>query len=103
VITHEDAIVAASVLIRGRPTSALASLAVAPSYRQRGLGRWLVADAIARSRRADAAWLSLEVDCSNAGAVRLYRRQGFGTLRRFCEEGVRRLELVRRLGGARGR
>jgi len=102
VLTCGAAIVGASVMVLARPTSVLASLAVAPTHRQRGLGRWLLREAVRRSNEFGAAWLSLEVDRSNAAARRLYEREGFGTLRRFEEDGVGRLELLRRLGGRLG-
>jgi len=103
VMTHGGAIVAASVLVLTHPVSVLASLAVAPTYRRHGLGKRLLVDAINHAERSRAAWLSLEVDRSNEPARRLYRREGFGILRRFYEDGMGRLELVRRLGGRHGR
>jgi ribosomal-protein-alanine N-acetyltransferase len=102
VIERDGAVVAASVLIPDVPRACLASIAVAPEWRRRGLGHALVRDAIARARAASARWLSLEVDRANRGAVGLYRRQGFAVARRFWEDGRWRQEMLRRLGGARG-
>ncbi len=102
VVEEDAAVVAASVLLLAAPVSWLASLAVHPDRRLRGLGRALLRDALVRARAASARWLSLEVDRSHRAAVGLYRREGFGVLRRFREEGRWRQEMVRRLGGTRG-
>ena len=94
-------IVAAMVLLLDRPVSSLASIAVHPGFRRRGLGRALLCEAERRARTAGALGLSLEVDRSNRSAVLLYRREGFGVLRRFREDGRWRLEMLRRLGRCR--
>jgi [ribosomal protein S18]-alanine N-acetyltransferase len=102
VVEVDGILAAASVLLSAAPVSCLASLAVDPAWRRRGLARHLVRDALDRTRAASASWLSLEVDCSHAAAVTLYRQEGFGVLRRFREDGRWRQEMVRRLGGRRG-
>jgi len=102
VLAGAGGILAASVLLPAAPVSCLASLAVHPWHRRTGWGRVLLRDAVARARAASARWLSLEVDRVNRGAVALYRREGFGVLRRFREDGRWRQEMVRRLGGGRG-
>lgn len=91
-------LVGAMVLLPWAPVASLASLAVAPSWRHRGLGRGLLLEALQRSRAAGLRWLSLEVDADNSAAIRLYRREGFGVLRRFMEAERRRLEMLHRLG-----
>ncbi len=102
VLAGASGILAASVLLPAAPVSCLASLAVHPWYRRTGWGTVLLRDAVTRARAASARWLSLEVDRVNRGAVALYRREGFGVLRRFREDGRWRQEMVRRLGGGRG-
>lgn len=102
VIERDGAIAAASVLILDAPRACLASIAVAPEWRRRGLGDALMRDAIAHARAASARWLSLEVDRANRSAIELYRREGFAVSRRFWEDGRWRQEMLRRLGGARG-
>lgn len=102
VLTLAQEVIAASALLPAAPVSFLASLAVHPEHRRRGLGRLLLCDALARARNASARWLSLEVDRENRGAVAMYQREGFGVLRRFQEEGRWRQEMVRRLGGTSG-
>jgi ribosomal-protein-alanine N-acetyltransferase len=102
VVEADDAVAAASVLLLAAPVSWLASLAVHPQWRRRGLGRSLVRDAMTRSRVASARWLLLEVDRSHRAAVALYRGERFGLLRRFREEGRWRQEMLRRLGGVCG-
>jgi ribosomal-protein-alanine N-acetyltransferase len=102
VLAQRAEVVAASVLLPAAPVSWLASLAVRPTCRRRGLGRTLLRRALLDARGASARWLSLEVDRVNRGAVRLYREEGFGPVRRFREEGRRRQEMVHRLGRGRG-
>ena len=101
VLAEGQEIAAVSVLLPAAPVSWLASVAVRPSHRRRGLGRALLRDAVARARAASARWLSLEVDRANRVAVDLYLREGFGPLRRFREDGRWRQEMVRRLGSRR--
>ncbi len=101
VLAGRGQVIATSVLLPAAPVSWLASLAVHPAWRRKGLARLLLQDALARSRDASAKWLSLEVDRVNRFAVQLYRKEGFGLLRRFREEGRWRQEMVHRLGGSR--
>ncbi|MFC0598524.1 GNAT family N-acetyltransferase [Streptomyces palmae] len=56
---------------------AIRDIAVAPAHRGRGMGRGLMAQALAygRSRGARTAWL--EVTDLNAPAIRAYQRMGF--------------------------
>lgn len=96
-------LLAAAVLLPLPPVASLASLAVRPRWRRRGLGAALVAEAIERARSAAVGWVSLEVDAAEADAIRLYRRAGFGLLRRFREDGFLRLGMVRRLRRGRRR
>lgn len=102
VLTEDGWVIAASVLLPAAPVSWLASLAVRPGSRRRGLGRALLRKALLAARTASARWLSLEVDRANRVAVGLYRREGFGTVRRFREDGRSRLEMVHRVGRGRG-
>lgn len=96
-------LVAVSVLLPGAPRAYLASLAVAPVWRRRGLGRLLLHDAVSGASAAGARWLLLEVDADNRDAQRLYRSDGFVVTRRFREDGRARLGMARRLGTRRGR
>ncbi len=102
-LVHEQdgRLAAAMVLVEAVPVAYLASVAVDAAYRRRGLGRALVREAVRRSATAGARWLSLEVDSDNASALRLYRDEGFGVLRRFVEDGRHRLEMIRRLARPR--
>lgn len=95
-----EQLVGAMVLLLWPPVAQLSSVAVHPAYRGRGLGSFLLAEAIARARRANCRWVALEVD-RESPAVRLYRRFGFGVVRRFTEDGIPRLEMLRRLGARR--
>lgn len=98
VVRHESQLAAASVLLLAAPVASLASIAVHPSFRRRGIGTLLTRDAIHRARGAVAQWLSLEVDADNGTARALYRREGFSVVRRFIEDGRPRIEMWRRLG-----
>lgn len=53
------------------------NLAVAPARRRRGLGRRLVAEALARGRARAAEKCWLEVRASNQAALEFYRALGF--------------------------
>jgi len=53
------------------------NLAVAPAQRRRGLGRRLVAEALARGRARGAERSWLEVRASNQTALEFYRALGF--------------------------
>ncbi len=53
------------------------NLAVAPAQRRRGLGRRLVAEALARGRARGAGQCWLEVRASNQTALAFYRALGF--------------------------
>ena len=63
----------------------------------RGIGTWLLHDVLQRARAAGARFLALEVDLVNRGARALYRREGFGVVRRFREDGRWRIEMHRRV------
>jgi ribosomal protein S18 acetylase RimI-like enzyme len=78
------------------PPAHLASFAVHPAFRRRGLGRHLLLGVLDEARSA-ARRLHLEVDAGNTWALRLYRGCGFVALRRFTEGGRARLEMVHRL------
>lgn len=90
---------AAAVVLPGCPESLLASLAVHPDFRRRGVARALLDDALRRSRQAGAHWLTLQVDRDNEAAVVLYRSAGFVVTRRFREGGRPRFEMRRPLVG----
>lgn len=59
------------------------NLAVDPDYRNRGIGRELVAQLIKRLKENEVTCLTLEVRVSNTPAVNLYNSLG------FCEVGRR--------------
>ncbi len=58
----------------------IATVAVEPSRRRRGLGRALVGELLARGRAGGARRASLEVRATNAAARALYAGLGFRTL-----------------------
>lgn len=98
VVRGGGSVVAAAVLLPATPVSSLASIAVHPAWRRRGLGMALLDDAIGLTRRAGSRWLSLNVDRDHVAARRLYRRKGFGVAVRLSGDGIPRLEMLKRLG-----
>jgi ribosomal-protein-alanine N-acetyltransferase len=97
VIRTRQVIIGATVLLPAQPVSSLASIAVHPAWRQRGLGLALLDDAIRLARATGARWFSLNVDQGQTVAVGMYRKRGFGASLRYVEDGIPRLEMVRRL------
>ena len=62
----------------GCPSLNVHDLAVQPEYRGRGVGRLLLEEIERRARARGSSKLTLEVHSTNEGAMRLYRRFGFG-------------------------
>jgi RimJ/RimL family protein N-acetyltransferase len=60
---------------------AVQNLGITPPHRGRGLGTCLLLEALAGFRRAGLTRVYLEVTADNEGAIRLYRRLGFATVR----------------------
>jgi ribosomal protein S18 acetylase RimI-like enzyme len=63
----------------GRPSLNVHDLAVLPAHRGRGVGHRLLEEIEQRARARGSSKLTLEVHASNHGAIRLYRRFGFGS------------------------
>jgi ribosomal protein S18 acetylase RimI-like enzyme len=61
------------------PYAEVSELFVAPLLRRRGVGTALLSHLEQRARAAGATGWSVIVDAENAGALGLYRKQGFGT------------------------
>lgn len=65
-------------------------VAVHPSYRRCGVGKWLVEEAIVIAGQRGVQTLHLEVQVSNAPAIALYKLCGFhevGSRKRYYENG----------------
>ena len=62
----------------GCPSLNVHDLAVRTGYRGRGVGRLLLEEIERRAHARGSSKLTLEVHASNEGAIRLYRRFGFG-------------------------
>lgn len=93
VVDGDNALLGAAVVLRRARarTARLYSLAVAPAARREGLGRRLLATAIASARAAGCARLRLEVRPDNPAAEALYRNSGFlpiGRKRAFYGDGA---------------
>ena len=56
-------------------------MGITPEYRNRGLGTALLYQSLEGFRRAGVARVYLEVTAENTGAMRLYRRLGFVTVK----------------------
>jgi ribosomal protein S18 acetylase RimI-like enzyme len=59
----------------------LQNLGIAPSHRNRRVGTCLLYQALEGFRRAGLGRVHLEVTAENQGAIRLYRRVGFATVK----------------------
>ena len=66
-----------AVLQRSSLTLAITKLVVLPHLRRRGVGRALMAAAIAAARNGRAQLCTLHVDESNQPAIALYQAMGF--------------------------
>ena len=60
---------------------AIQNLGITPEYRNRGLGTALLYQSLEGFRQAGVARVYLEVTAENTGAMRLYRRLGFVTVK----------------------
>ena len=62
----------------GRPSLNVHDLAVLPGFQGNGIGRGLLREVERRARERGCCKITLEVHETNAGAKRLYAREGFG-------------------------
>jgi len=62
-------------------TGVVQNLGIAPAHRNRGLGTALMCRALEGFLRAGLTRVHLEVTADNEGAIRLYRRLGFTTMK----------------------
>lgn len=74
---RQGRVVAYAVLWFAADEAELGDLAVLPEERRRGIGRWLLAHAMAEAGRRGARRVFLEVRESNAAARRMYESEGF--------------------------
>jgi ribosomal-protein-alanine N-acetyltransferase len=91
-------VVADSDTRRGKPVGHVKDIAVAPTYRGRGIGATLLERALDAMRRQRVRTVKLEVRESNDTALALYRQYGFvhrSTARRYYADGEDALVLVR--------
>ena len=68
-------------LLDARGTGSIQNLGVTPNHRGKGLGQLLLWNALDGFRRAGIKVASLEVTAQNTGALRLYERLGFRTVK----------------------
>ncbi|MBB6055968.1 GNAT family N-acetyltransferase [Tolumonas osonensis] len=78
---HQETLVAYLCLLphQGWQGLEIRALAVHWSFRQKGLGRWLIQLSQALSRQWHMRALYLSVDCENTAALSLYQQAGFQT------------------------
>jgi ribosomal-protein-alanine N-acetyltransferase len=76
------AIVAMLVLWKVVDEAHVATLAVHPRFRRRGIARQLLTRSLSAAAREGARSALLEVRASNAGAIRLYKELGFAEVGR---------------------
>jgi GNAT superfamily N-acetyltransferase len=66
---------------RGNGQGAIQNVGIVPAHRNRGLGSILLMHALQGFRKAGLTRVYLEVTAQNEGAIRLYRRIGFVTVK----------------------
>lgn len=104
VTTQGEQVSGAAVLLTPslpRPAR-LYSLAVAPSWRRRGVGTLLLDQVLALAVQGGYGELRLEVQRTNPNAIRLYQANGFvaGTiLPQYYSDGTDGLRMCKKLGG----
>ena len=68
--------------IRDQPdVGSIRNLGISPNHRSKGLGTVLLAKCLEGFKEAGIKFVNLEVTAQNLGAIRLYERVGFRTLR----------------------
>lgn len=84
-VAEEDGQVAGHCITKrtGRESWEIASIAVQPEYRRRGIGTALLTEALQLFRSRGARQASLEVKIDNKDAQRLYERFGFSVKERL--------------------
>lgn len=86
---------------RGSAIARLTSVAVAPGFAGRGIGRRLVDAAEDAARRAGCGLMRLEMRADNEGARALYEGRGyreFATVPDYYEDGTAAIRLEKPLG-----
>jgi len=89
VVQRDREAVGVALVARRGWTSRLAAMALVPSARQAGVGRWLMSQLIEQAQGRGEHAMVLEAIEGNEPAIRLYQRAGFQTVRRLvsCEAG----------------
>ncbi len=94
-LAEEDGVVAGHLLANAQhpPRLLIARLYVRPSAQRRGIGRRLIAEAVAR--HPEASELFLEVEAGNAKGIAFYRREGFEAVGERVEAGINHIQMRR--------
>ncbi len=102
VLASQDRVLGYSLIAfrKGSKRARLYSIALSPGEQGRGLGRFLLRSSENAARAHGAAFMRLEVRTDNAGAIALYRKNGyrlFGRLDDFYEDGADALRFEKAL------
>ena len=97
VLTLEENIVGALVLINQERSVLLDNIAVHPDYQGRGFGRQLIAFAEQRVKSAGFALLTLYTNEQMTENTELYKKLGFVETERRTEQGYRRVYMQKTL------
>jgi len=85
--------VGVALIARRGWSSRLAGMAIVPSARRTGVGKWLMAQLLAQAQARGERRMVLEVIEQNTAAVRLYKGCGFRILRRLVSLTASRPEI----------
>jgi ribosomal protein S18 acetylase RimI-like enzyme len=93
VLTVDEKVVGALVLVKQERALLLDNIAVHPDYQGRGFGRKLIAFAEQRVKSTGLALLTLYTNEQMTENIGLYKRLGFVEIERKSEQGYRRVYM----------
>jgi ribosomal protein S18 acetylase RimI-like enzyme len=97
VLTVDEKVVGALVLVKQERSLLLDNIAVHPDYQGRGYGRKLVAFAEQRVKSTGLALLTLYPNEHMTESIELYKKLGFVEIERKTEQGYRRVYMQKTL------
>jgi len=98
VLVAEDALAGAAIVELHGSAARLVSMAVAPDYRRRHIGKFLLMSAEASAREHGCTLMWLEVRSDNVPAIALYTCKGYnkcGRRKRYYEDGCDAVVFVK--------
>jgi ribosomal protein S18 acetylase RimI-like enzyme len=93
VVLQDGEAVGVALIARRGWSSRLAGMAIVPSARRAGVGKWLMAQLLAQAKGRGERRMVLEVIEQNTAALRLYKGCGFRVLRRLVSLTASRPEV----------